>query len=524
MTRLAASAGARRGADMAKISALPIVQAPSGDEEAVVLKNGATHRVPMRDLVAGAIDAAYPVELSYPLDAGIPNGSAGNGASLRRRGSLIYGITVPAGSTGNDSFVLQPIDVRSLGIAGGRVKVSMTARTSPDLVLSAVLYVRADTASAGLQILGATLGSQEGDTRLWTAEYDVPVGTLTLSIFPYVTNNAPIAAERWIEPTEIRLRVAASGARPLVNPSAETMAASERRLAARVRSDDRFYAPPVLVTAPGEGGDFTSLGAALTSIHDASPANRGLILVAPRPQGAPYVERDLFGSDYIDVRTIGDQIVEIRGELPDDASPSDIIQSSTVNLHHDMLWRGFRFTARNMRYACHADDPSSSGKLLRTEFCQFEHYGNEGARQHQIALGYDPDGYGGTHWIWASLCAWGSGLWSGSRVEHLKTSFVSPVDAYLAHDPASSPAPQVGSTILAEYCNFSSNNGAAATAIKLQSYGGGKPMLFTAIGCDIRGRIECERINSDRQWWVADGYGNTGGAFVENGQYVSRMI
>lgn len=139
-----------------------------------------------------------------------------------------------------------------------------------------------------------------------------------------------------------------------------------------------------------------------------------------------YEELGIVLPDGCEIYGIGN--VEIRGELPDSASSSNIENKSTLDMFQGGILENLTVTARNMRYPIHADF-SNGNTIKKIRNCRFIHYGNAGAYQYRVSQGTGTESE-----ITRAMSAWGGGTKAGDFVDIDSCYFESPMRGFSTHN------------------------------------------------------------------------------------------
>lgn len=482
----------------------------------------------LRAEVGQATESVAPSALVLDLRDGTGSAVAANGATFIERVGAIVGLSVAAGSTGQGAYlnVIKTTAIKPAGLAGVRSRIDLSFAVSPSFnrAVSRVVYSfdQAETANQLDPIGSATVAIVDGIMTM-SGVYDIPASAIGFQQTATLTSSNATAAVQTIEllNTSFRPAVADAG----VARSDVALDARERQLFAAVKSDQRIYGREILVTALGQGGEFSTIKAAIASAQPhAGPGSRALIRIAPKSGGAAYAERSI-AADYIDLVSATPELVTIDASQPNNASPADITAYSAFDYVGDCSMERLNVVIANGRYGVHWDDARSAGKLWKAKDCTFWHKGNEGARQYQISQGRDPDTFGTQYYIWRTVCAVGAGTWDDSHAEFYNSVFRSPAYPFAVHDQAAAPYGPKASTLLFDACLIQSavtvnpatgavteGDPAGIGAFEFTTYG--QPVTNRVIlrNSTVLGKIDVTKPGTGtatRSRWVFDGEGNS---------------
>lgn len=170
----------------------------------------------------------------------------------------------------------------------------------------------------------------------------------------------------------------------------------------------------LVVVNPDGTGDYTTLKAAVETVGAGSADNQRVLY---HVHEGVYTDTDYFLPHYSDIIGIGAlSNIWLKGELPENASLTDISLTSTVGMNRTTKLVNLRITCKNMRYPIHSDSSASANLALQEiEDCDIEHFGNDAARIWQAANGGDANG------VWKEEQAFGCGTHSGEQIYSRRT-------------------------------------------------------------------------------------------------------
>lgn len=172
----------------------------------------------------------------------------------------------------------------------------------------------------------------------------------------------------------------------------------------KIISDNSYYNTYVV-----KAGVATNPSSFETFTEAAAVAKKGdLILIFP----GTYNEYGIKLSNGVTVKGVGQVI--INGYLPQDATTSQIDNTSTIDLFYNGRLENITVIAQNMRYAVHSD---FSGGNTRQDIinCRFIHKGNTEAYQYRVANDSSlPTGEKASD-VFRAMSAWGAGTAAGDK-------------------------------------------------------------------------------------------------------------
>jgi len=424
------------------------------------------------------------------------------------------GITIPSGQSGRDSLVLVNVKVEGPSLTGSDVALYYQVDTSAnyDRGLSMTLIVQTiGGASEARETTPLPLDATASRSTVGV-RYTMRGDEAVFLAFVQLANTNATSAQQWMMVSGIALRVL--NAPGLLTATDLASNVTRQRDIARAIKGAQSVTPTIKTVKPS-GGDFNSPAAAMAGITDASATKPYVVKIYPNTGDGSWPCIELTPKDYIDLEGVGPARVWLKGYQAPSTSPALITQNSTLRWHSRSVLTNLRVTAQNMRYATHTDNPNESYNKLVDYNCEWEHFGNQEARDYQTSQGNDPNV------IWASIVPFGSGTWPGERRIHNFSIFRGPT-AYLAHNtndegttPPTLPTPQPDAArVTLIGCLLESTAGASATAVNLQSFGTGQTDVLELIGCKVIGNVEMTRQRGTENNWLVTGYGNIGLTFT----------
>lgn len=248
------------------------------------------------------------------------------------------------------------------------------------------------------------------------------------------------------------------------------------------------------VTVKPSGGDFTSPKLACQSISSSNPGPKHQFEVLVYPGIYPDYEWTV--SAYTTLRGVGRRgQVWLKGELPVTSTDSQIANNSTIVVGPTCQLVNLKITAKNMRYAVHAD---VGGTNVDAEHlipgCHIEHYGNQAVIDYRAANGL-PAGS-----VWNSDRPWGYGSASGVVETFTDTALVGHqfIDAaYYAHNNVNFAKPTVNTL---ERCRLikiaTSGTSAQSMAVLVQGLGSGQIDRLDLVNCEVSGGNYIQEMDS----------------------------
>lgn len=243
----------------------------------------------------------------------------------------------------------------------------------------------------------------------------------------------------------------------------------------------------VKTVKPDGTGDYLSPKLANDAIVDANAKKIYDVIVYP----GTYTELGWRLKSYINLRGIDTKTCLLKGELPDNATDTQIDNTSTIWVDETNDLENITVTAKNMRYAVH-DESSNTKKNWKRNLkkCKFIHYGNEGARTWRTA---HPESGMLPGKVWVSECAYGMGHSSGSSLIAEDCEFTGPFAPFSVHNNLNF---EKSCLVLLKRCEIIKTDGQFKYALRAQSLGSKTNDKVILEGCRINGEI----YHDDKPW------------------------
>ncbi|MBD0761279.1 hypothetical protein HPO73_16315 [Klebsiella variicola] len=400
-------------------------------------------------------------------------------------------LTIPVGSTGNNTYLQPFMDGRALvKFPGARARISMLFETSGDVTAQSPVTanIRINT-SAGQNNTAAEMTRVKPlNASMLRAELVITLTGQETTFAPYIQVKSNIArtTAALFKLTDLRVELLdVVGLNDTLNDQMLSFRLSALKTAIDKEISDAaggvaYY--KTITIKPDGSGDYTSLAAAIAANGGGFTA---LTQILYQLYSGIYPERNINFPAYITVDGIGNPW--IKGELPADVDPAQIPLNQTIWINNTATIRNVKITCKNMRYPIHSDaqaypDLSIKNAVLNLEGCHIEHYGNAEAQAYQ-----DSVSSGVT--IWSSCHAWGGGLHSGEKINCLNTDFISPTTAFYSHSNRDFDAP-CRITIKGGSLRNRDPNGISALAV--QNLGSGQVSFLNMEGVTIQGAISVD--------------------------------
>ncbi|HCU1177600.1 TPA: hypothetical protein OUG49_000001, partial [Klebsiella pneumoniae] len=400
-------------------------------------------------------------------------------------------LSVPAGSSGNNSYIQPFIDYSSLvKFPGARLKLSVIFATSDDVIVQSPVSVNLRVNSpAGQNNTAAEMTRVKALTsKMLLAELVYTLAGTETTLAPYlqIKSSTLRSADAVFQLADIRaefMDITALG--DTLNDQMLSFRLSALKAAIDKEISDATggvtYYKTVTIKQDGSG-DYTSLTAAIAANGGGFTA---LTQILYQLYSGIYPERNINFPAYITVDGIGNPW--IKGELPADVDPAQIPLNQTIWMNNTATIRNVKITCKNMRYPIHSDaqaypDLSIKNAVLNVEGCHIEHYGNAEAQAYQDSISSGVS-------VWSSCHAWGGGLHSGEKINCLNTDFISPTTAFYSHSNKDFDAP-CRITIRGGSLRNRDPNGISALAV--QNLGSGQVSFLNMEGVTIQGAISVD--------------------------------
>ncbi|EPL8953796.1 hypothetical protein RFE82_003465 [Klebsiella pneumoniae] len=400
-------------------------------------------------------------------------------------------LSVPAGNSGNNSYIQPFIDYSSLvKFPGARLKLSVMFATSDDVIVQSPVSVNLRVNSpAGQNNTAAEMTRVKALTsKMLLAElvYTLTGTETTLAPYLQIKSSTLRSADAVFQLADIRaefMDITALG--DTLNDQMLSFRLSALKAAIDKEISDATggvtYYKTVTIKQDGSG-DYTSLAAAIAANGGGFTA---LTQILYQLHSGIYPERNINFPAYITVDGIGNPW--IKGELPANVDPAQIPLNQTIWMNNTATIRNVKITCKNMRYPVHSDaqaypDLSIKNAVLNLEGCHIEHYGNAEAQAYQNSISSGVN-------VWSSCHAWGGGLHSGEKINCLNTDFISPTTAFYSHSNKDFDAP-CRITIRGGSLRNRDPNGISALAV--QNLGSGQVSFLNMEGVTIQGAISVD--------------------------------
>lgn len=228
------------------------------------------------------------------------------------------------------------------------------------------------------------------------------------------------------------------------------------------------------------GGDFASPRLAVESVTDADQDRPYRILIHP----GIYRDMDWHTKDWVDLVGIDRDTCVLDASLPDDHDPADISMHQTLWGSTNTLIANLHIRCKNMRYPFHPDVTQPSVAVRKAMVLQnviFEHLGNNGAADHQRALGAagDPDA------VWIGTDGVGAGLASSCSIKADNCTFKGVRAGFGVHNRPLSSDPML---VQLSNCHLIAT-APDGYALLSESIGSGQNDKIILRGCDFIGSI-----------------------------------
>lgn len=265
-------------------------------------------------------------------------------------------------------------------------------------------------------------------------------------------------------------------------------------------------------------GDYTTFAAAFATVTDSSPMKWYEFTVYPPTLdtaglGHPaYDEINLQLPPY--TRLIGTDKNKcwLRGAFAASIDDTTMTQQSTLNVKYEYEIRNLKVTGRNCRYAIHSESSGAITDVNHTiKNCHIEHYGNQDVINYRAANSL-PAGS-----PWTVYTPYGYGSSSGIYAYFENVTFKSPTVGWYVHNNQKFSKPNINKLVRCNIINMDTKEDKNAIAIECLGSGTNDQLILE--GCQWNGRIFVD----DKPWSPYDlsyqyanhyemeisGYGNT---------------
>ncbi|WP_323110757.1 hypothetical protein [Klebsiella variicola] len=400
-------------------------------------------------------------------------------------------LTIPVGSTGNNTYLQPFMDGRALvKFPGARARISMLFETSGDVTAQSPVTanIRINTPAGQNNTAAEMTRVKPLNASMLRAELVITLTGQETTFAPYIQVKSNIArtTDAHFKLADLRVELLdVVGLNDTLNDQMLSFRLSALKTAIDKQISDAaggvaYY--KTITIKPDGSGDYTSLAAAIAANGGGFTA---LTQILYQLHSGIYPERNLNLPAYITVDGIGNPW--IKGELPADVDPAQIPLNQTIWMNNTATIRNVKITCKNMRYPIHSDaqaypDLSIKNAVLNLEGCHIEHYGNAEAQAYQDSV------FSGVT-VWSSCHAWGGGLHSGEKINCLNTDFISPTTAFYSHSNKDFDAP-CRITIRGGSLRNRDPNGISALAV--QNLGSGQVSFLNMEGVTIQGAISVD--------------------------------
>lgn len=162
---------------------------------------------------------------------------------------------------------------------------------------------------------------------------------------------------------------------------------------------------------PDGSGNYTTIGAALAAITDASYLKVYVVVIHP----GTYNEQGLAPADWVFLQGTKRETCIINGYLPNSSTDAMIAATSTVSIVFDGQLQNLTIRGQNVRYPVHFEDAGNNpGSKVTLSNLHLEHLGNQQVIDYRTANPGLPSPTDTPSSVWSSWIAYGYG--SGSAV------------------------------------------------------------------------------------------------------------
>jgi len=414
-------------------------------------------------------------------------------------GATISGfvLTIPSGQTGNNGYLTTDFDISSIAslLVGKRIKVELRAEFSSAFLsqISSIYYdfnVIRNRVTASTQALTSSSTTINTTTRVYTFEYIVTSGDTKLKPYIMVFNSkGALATQETLTISDATIRVIANDNK-LLSLEADTINVGLQSVMETHKNNPYAHAPVIVekTVKPDGTGDYLSPYAANNAITDATVYKQYNVIIYP---GTYTDQLNWYLKPYIHLTGIDRETCWLKGELPDDATDSQIENTSTFWMTSTNKLTNLKVTCKNMRYPVH-DESSNTVKdwTKNIRNCIIEHYGNDSARAWRTA--HPESGLLAAN-VWTSETAWGYGSSSGAEAYYEDCTFRSPFGAWYVHNNSAFEKPCIHHLTR---CKIECTK-PTGLAIRIQSLGSRRNDKVYLDNCEIIGQI-----TQDNNPWV----------------------
>lgn len=446
------------------------------------------------DLTAGATISVGDLPQSS-IDKATTNGAT----------TTATGISIPNGSTGAGSYILQLVAIApdlAQELAGSTVRIISVTPTSAGLLSHHNLSTLAarSIVDGSTIVDGGTIISTEdiGGAIRRVVEFEMSGDETEIGNIIQISGSYTIGARTLdVGTTSIAIASRADPASASSNDYNLDWRLNLARKATLSEVVTGIDEQVKLISATG-GGDATSPGGIAQGDLAAIPAAPWQLLHNVGTYGL--VGLPTFDDVNLKSRMGRDQVT-YRAALANNTAIAMIAASSTVDATTRSVIDGLTIDIANGRYALHSEaNGANPGKTLVVSNCRLTHFGNAGAVAYQTSLG----GSGNPSGVWQITVAMGVGTASGNTYRQINNIFVGPIGGYLSHNnPAPNPAygaviEHVGGASAASSVNYPSHN--------YQSLGTGRMERVLLVGQSFTGSIQ--HLTNAGTWTPSTGVGH----------------
>jgi hypothetical protein len=338
-------------------------------------------------------------------------GAALNSANpILRRDAVMAGFSVPIGKHGLNSYIQPRFPVDGAGLAGSVVHIKLTATMSATFTRALTHFVSI-VRTGGTPAVDIVQSYNVSGTQItWEFDYTLQADDRQIAPTLQTTSDTNVSAVESLQITFTSMEYLTS-TDPLRSVGELNRGVFRERLVSDISATIAAGGPaPTIVTVKVDGGgDFTSVGAAIDSITDASAGKPYEVVMYP---GVDSVTRNVITKDYVDVRGIDRDRCVLQFYNPDNIAAQNAKQDCLFYHYANSTLDSLTMRVKNAEYVLHVDDNNNgSGNNRRTGIvrCTVIHEGNYGAQAYQTSIGADAAAVAGRF-------AMGTGVSSGMEL------------------------------------------------------------------------------------------------------------